>query len=63
MTVLLSARNVTKRYGSVRALDSATFDIEEGVTVGEAGGEIALVGLRAHVEQDVPAGGRFPEMD
>jgi len=32
MAVLLSARNVTKRYGAVRALDSATFDIEEGVT-------------------------------
>jgi glucose-1-phosphate adenylyltransferase len=34
-----------------------------GVRVGEAGGEIALVGLEATVEQDVPAGGRFPEID
>ena len=31
--------------------------------VGEAGGDIALVGLEATVEQDVPAGGRFPEID
>jgi glucose-1-phosphate adenylyltransferase len=34
-----------------------------GVRVGEAGGELALVGLEATVEQDVPAGGRFPEVD
>jgi hypothetical protein len=31
--------------------------------VGEAGGEIALVGLRARVTEDapVPGGGRLPE--
>jgi glucose-1-phosphate adenylyltransferase len=37
--------------------------VERGVTVGEADGEIALVGLRAHVEQDLPAGGRYPVVD
>jgi glucose-1-phosphate adenylyltransferase len=37
--------------------------VEGGVTVGEADGEIALAGLRATVEQDIPAGGRFPELD
>jgi hypothetical protein len=37
--------------------------VERGVRVGEPDGEIALVGLRATVEQDVPAGGRFPEID
>ena len=32
MTVLLSAQNLKKHYGSVRALDRVTFDIEPGVT-------------------------------
>ena len=32
MTALLSARDLTKHFGSVRALDGVTFDIEEGVT-------------------------------
>ena len=46
-----------------RAILDDLVHVEEGVTVGEAGGEIALVGLRAKVEQDVPAGGRFPQVD
>ena len=41
--------------------------VDEGVEVrrpqvGEAGGEIALVGLEATVEEPVPAGGRYPEV-
>ena len=43
-----------------RAILDDLVQVERGVTVGEADGEIALVGLRANVEQDVPAGGRFP---
>ncbi|HJM75254.1 MAG TPA: ABC transporter ATP-binding protein [Dehalococcoidia bacterium] len=32
MTALLSARNLSKHYGSVHALDGVSFDIEEGIT-------------------------------
>ena len=32
MVVLLRARNLTKRYGPVRALDNASFEVEEGIT-------------------------------
>jgi glucose-1-phosphate adenylyltransferase len=46
-----------------RAILDDLVRVERGVTVGEAGGEIALVGLRAAVEQDLPAGARFPELD
>jgi glucose-1-phosphate adenylyltransferase len=46
-----------------RAIVDDLVQVEGGVTVGEADGEIALVGLRAKVEQDVPAGGRYPEVD
>src|SRR5262245_54944002 len=31
-TVLLRARNLSKHYGSVRALDDASFEIGEGIT-------------------------------
>jgi glucose-1-phosphate adenylyltransferase len=46
-----------------RAIVDDLVHVERGVRVGEPDGEIALVGLRATVEQDVPAGGRFPEID
>jgi glucose-1-phosphate adenylyltransferase len=46
-----------------RAILDDLVHVERGVTVGEAGGEIALVGLRAKVEHHVPAGARFPEVD
>jgi glucose-1-phosphate adenylyltransferase len=46
-----------------RAIVDDFVRIGRGVTVGGADGEIALVGLGAEVEQDVPAGGRFPEVD
>jgi glucose-1-phosphate adenylyltransferase len=40
-------------------------EVGPGAQVGEAGGAIALVGLRARVEEGapVPAGGRLPELD
>ena len=46
-----------------RAIVDDFVRVGEGVHVGEAGGEIALVGLQATVEDDVPAGGRFPEVE
>ena len=46
-----------------RAIVDDLVEICGGVTVGAAGGEIALVGLRACVEENVPAGGRYPEVD
>jgi glucose-1-phosphate adenylyltransferase len=46
-----------------RAIVDDLVRVERGVTVGAAGGEIALAGLRATVEEDVPAGARFPEVD
>jgi glucose-1-phosphate adenylyltransferase len=46
-----------------RAILDDLVHVERGVSVGEADGEIALVGLRAKVEQDVPASGRFPDVD
>jgi hypothetical protein len=33
------------------------------VRVGERDGDMALVGLGATVEQDLPAGARFPELE
>jgi glucose-1-phosphate adenylyltransferase len=46
-----------------RAILDDLVHVERDVTVGGAGGELALVGVRATVEQDVPAGGRFPDVD
>jgi glucose-1-phosphate adenylyltransferase len=46
-----------------RAIVDDLVEVCGGVTIGAAGGEIALVGLRACVEEDVPAGGRYPEVD
>ena len=46
-----------------RAIVDDLVQVCGGVTVGAADGEIALVGLRAQVGQDVPPGGRFPEVD
>ncbi len=46
-----------------RAIVDDLVEVCGGVTLGAAGGEIALVGLRACIEQDVPAGGRYPEVD
>jgi glucose-1-phosphate adenylyltransferase len=46
-----------------RAIVDDEVEVCAGVTVGAVDGEIALVGLRASVQEDVPAGGRFPELD
>jgi glucose-1-phosphate adenylyltransferase len=46
-----------------RAIVDDGVEICGGVSVGESGGDIALVGLGAKVEQDVPAGARFPELE
>jgi glucose-1-phosphate adenylyltransferase len=46
-----------------RAILDDLVRVERDATVGGAGGELALVGLRATVEHDVPAGGRFPQVD
>jgi glucose-1-phosphate adenylyltransferase len=48
-----------------RAVIDHSVETGRGATVGAAGGEIALVGLRETVpdEATVPAGGRYPEDD
>ena len=38
-------------------------EVEIAADVGEEGGEIALVGMRASVNEPVPGGGRFPEVE
>ncbi len=38
-------------------------EVEIAADVGEAGGEIALVGMRERVTEPIPAGGRFPEVE
>ncbi len=38
-------------------------EVEIAADVGEEGGEIALVGMRARVNEPVPGGGRFPEVE
>jgi glucose-1-phosphate adenylyltransferase len=45
-----------------RALVDDGVEVCEGVSVGAAGGELALVGLRARVEDDLPAGARYPDV-
>jgi len=37
MTSLVSARNVSKRFGDVRAVDDVSFDIEKGKILGLIG--------------------------
>jgi hypothetical protein len=47
----------------VRAVLDDAVEVCGDVTVGGEDGDIALVGLRASVRADLPAGGRFPEVD
>jgi glucose-1-phosphate adenylyltransferase len=61
--VLLPGAVVRKGAKVERAIVDDGVEICEGVSVGEPDGEIALVGLAAKVERDVPAGGRFPEVE
>jgi glucose-1-phosphate adenylyltransferase len=52
---------VVRAGGKVqRAIVDDDVELCEGVSVGARGGDIALVGLEAKVEQDVPAGARYP---
>ncbi len=37
MTSLVSARNVSKSYGAVRAVDNVSFDVEKGCITGLIG--------------------------
>jgi glucose-1-phosphate adenylyltransferase len=60
-SVLLPGAVVRSGATVERAILDDAVEIARGASIGEAGGEIALVGLRATVDERVPAGGRFPE--
>jgi glucose-1-phosphate adenylyltransferase len=62
-SVLLPGAVVRSGATVVRAVLDDRVEICSGATVGEEGGEIALVGLRASVSDDLPGGGRYPEVD
>jgi glucose-1-phosphate adenylyltransferase len=62
-SILLPGCVVRSGATVIRAILDDDVEVRGGVTVGEANGEIALVGLQATVEEDVPGGGRFPEVD
>jgi glucose-1-phosphate adenylyltransferase len=59
-SVLLPGAVVRAGATVVRAVLDDHVEVRGGATVGEDGGATALVGLGASVEEDVPAGGRFP---
>ena len=61
-SVLLPGAIVRSGARVERAIVDDGVEICEGVSVGERDGDIALVGLGAKVEEDVPSGGRFPEV-
>ena len=56
---------VVVRRGAVveRAVLDDGVVVSAGVSVGGPGGDIALVGLRQEVGEDIPAGGRLPESE
>ena len=62
-SVLLPGAVVRAGARVERAVIDEGVVVERDVAVGEAGGEIALVGLRASVSAAVPGGGRFPVVD
>ena len=62
-SVLLPGAVVRSGARVVRAVLDDAVEIERDAVVGEDGGEIALVGLRACVDGVVPGGGRYPEVD
>jgi glucose-1-phosphate adenylyltransferase len=62
-SVLLPGAVVRKGATVIRAVLDDHVEVRGGATVGEDGGAAALVGLRAVVEEDVPAGGRLPDDD
>jgi glucose-1-phosphate adenylyltransferase len=61
-SVLLPGAVVRSGATVERAIVDDGVEVCGGVTVGERDGDIALVGLGAKVEENVPAGGRFPEV-
>ena len=62
-SVLLPGAIVRSGARVVRAVLDDAVEVGRDVAVGEDGGEVALIGLRASVSAAVPAGGRFPEVD
>jgi glucose-1-phosphate adenylyltransferase len=62
-SVLLPGAVVRSGPRIVRAVIDEEVEVGRDVAVGEEGGEVALVGLRATVSAAVPGGGRFPVVD
>jgi glucose-1-phosphate adenylyltransferase len=62
-SVLLPGAVVRAGARVTRAVLDEGVVVERDVAVGEDGGEVALVGLRASVSAAIPAGGRFPVVD
>ena len=62
-SVVLPGAVVRKGATVERAILDYLVHVARGVRVGDPGGDIALVGLRATVEQDLPAGARLPDVD
>lgn len=62
-SVLLPGAVVRSGARVVRAVLDDDVEVCPDAVVGAEGGEIALVGLRASVRGEVPAGGRHPEVD
>jgi glucose-1-phosphate adenylyltransferase len=61
-SVLLPGAVVRSGAQVVRAVLDDAVEVERDVSVG-GDGDITLIGLRASVRADVPAGGRYPEVD
>jgi glucose-1-phosphate adenylyltransferase len=62
-SVLLPGAVVRSGARVVRAVLDDFVEVCGDAVVGAEGGDIALVGMRASVRGDVPAGGRYPEVD
>src|SRR4051794_26831313 len=62
-SVLLPGAIVRAGATVERAVLDDAVEVGRGATVGAAGGDIALGGLRARVQSDLPAGARYPEED
>ena len=62
-SVLLPGAVVRSGARVVRAVLDDAVVVERDVAVGEDGGEVALIGLRASVSAAIPGGGRFPVID
>ena len=62
-SVLLPGAAVRAGARVTRAVLDEGVVVERDVAVGEDGGEIALIGLRASVSAAIPGGGRFPVVE